>query len=498
MDKFSEIIQAFSKCANDRVNWETLYSEAYQYTIPQRDTFNYKTDGGENDNKELFDSTPLDCINKFSSNIQSSLMPPGQKWVSLKPGYKVPDDQKKDMQEQLDIINNILFSNLHNSDFDMEISSSLPELCFGTGCLFIQRGDKKNPLYVKSIPLPELYIEKVGNGKYSNVFRKHSIKYNNIKDVWADAKIPDNVEKDKQASLIEYIRKNENLYDYFVADETSKNVIVERKMRYNPFIIFRWSVVSGEVYGRGPVLQAMPDIKSLNITKELILKNASLAITGVYLVDEDNAPNIKNIKLKPGALIPITRTSIGDPITPLQNPANFNIGDIIIKDLRQSIRDMLFADALGPVDLPVKSATEISYRQQNLAKQIGSAYGRLQNEMVKPIINNCLIILDELNIINMNGIKLDDGVYDIEIKSPLAMAQQDDDVNKIIRFVQTIAEIVGPQIAMAVIKPNIIERLSVLMGIDQSIIKNTDEIEQVIKSITQMAQEQQPPQVNNV
>ncbi len=35
--------------------------------------------------------------------------------------------------------------------------------------------------------------------------------------------------------------------------------------------------VAGEVYGRGPLIAAMPDVKTLNKTVELVLKNAALA-----------------------------------------------------------------------------------------------------------------------------------------------------------------------------------------------------------------------------
>jgi hypothetical protein len=38
--------------------------------------------------------------------------------------------------------------------------------------------------------------------------------------------------------------------------------------------------VAGEIYGRGPLLTALPDIKTLNKTLELLLKNASLAVAG--------------------------------------------------------------------------------------------------------------------------------------------------------------------------------------------------------------------------
>ncbi len=56
--------------------------------------------------------------------------------------------------------------------------------------------------------------------------------------------------------------------------------------------------VAGEIYGRGPVITALPDIKTLNKVKELVLKNASLAIAGVYTAADDGVLNPNTIRQK--------------------------------------------------------------------------------------------------------------------------------------------------------------------------------------------------------
>ena len=46
------------------------------------------------------------------------------------------------------------------------------------------------------------------------------------------------------------------------------------------------------------------DIKTLNKTLELLLKNASLAISGIYTAADDGVLNPNNIRITPGAIIP--------------------------------------------------------------------------------------------------------------------------------------------------------------------------------------------------
>ena len=104
---------------------------------------------------------------------------------------------------------------------------------------------------------------------------------------------------------------------------------------------------AGELYGRSPVMTALPDIKTANKVVELILKNASIAVTGIWLADDDGVLNPANIKLVPGSIIPKAVGSAG--LTPLQAPGRFDVSQLVLDDLRARIRHTLLADRLGPV-----------------------------------------------------------------------------------------------------------------------------------------------------
>ena len=63
-------------------------------------------------------------------------------------------------------------------------------------------------------------------------------------------------------------------------------------------------VVCGQVYGRSPVMKALPDIKTANKVVELILKNTTIAVASIWQADDDGVLNLANIKLVPGTIIP--------------------------------------------------------------------------------------------------------------------------------------------------------------------------------------------------
>ena len=301
--------------------------------------------------------------------------------------------------------------------------------------------------------------------------------------VWSDAKVDsDMLANDKEEDFVEAVTQEKGIWKYYVVYQKEKKTIVDRTLRYNPFIVFRWSVMPGEVYGRGPVLFALPDAKSLNKTKELILKNASMAVAGAWTMEDDGAINPENVKVAPGAIIPVTSNggaSRAATLQPLQTGTNFNVGDIIINDLRQSIYNIMFANPLGPVDQPVKTATEIEYRQKQYADEVGAPFGRLESEFIKPIIQTGLLILDNLGKIDIKDFRVNEEQIAVDYASPLSITQNTEDVNKLIKFMEVLNGVFGPQVAAMIMNIDVIPALATKMGIDLNNIRPAEEISQL-------------------
>jgi hypothetical protein len=166
----------------------------------------------------------------------------------------------------------------------------------------------------------------------------------------------------------------------------------------NPYLIFRWAVTSGEQYGVGPILRALPDIKTANKVVELVLKNATIAVSGIWQADDDGVINLNNINLTPGAIIPKAVGSTG--LTPLATGANFDVSQIILKDLRDRIRHTLLADRLGLLSDKEMTATEILARNADMLRILGATYGRLLHEFIRPLCDRGLQILSRRGVID--------------------------------------------------------------------------------------------------
>src|SRR5690606_16628614 len=120
--------------------------------------------------------------------------------------------------------------------------------------------------------------------------------------------------------------------------------------------------------------KALPDIKTANKVVELILKNASIAVTGIWQADDDGVLNPANIELVPGAIIPKAVGS--DGLKPLEMPSRFDVSQLVLDDLRARIRHALLIDKLGQIDSRKMTATEVIERAADMALLLGATYGR--------------------------------------------------------------------------------------------------------------------------
>ncbi len=269
-------------------------------------------------------------------------------------------------------------------------------------------------------------------------------------------------------------------------------------MNTSPWIVSRYAKVAGEIYGRGPLITALPDIKTLNKTLELVLKNASLAISGVYTAADDGVLNPNTVKIVPGAIIPVARNGgpQGESLKALPRAGDFNVSQIIMNDLRMSIKRILLDESLPPDNMSARSATEVVERMKELSQNLGSAFGRLINETMIPLVTKILSVMDSRGMINL-PLKVNGLEVKVSAVAPLAMAQAMEDVQNVLQYAQ-IAQGVGPQGQSMVKIDSMLEFIAEKLGIPQRILNTAEErmmIQQQQMQMAAMAAQAAPEQV---
>jgi hypothetical protein len=343
--------------------------------------------------------------------------------------------------------------------------------------MLVQPGDDVSPINFIPVPMFLVAYEEGANGMVDKIYRRMRMKAESITQQWRDAEIPESLANRIEAKPTDDVELLEaTVYDddkgdwcYHVIDKVSKEEIVYRRMKSSPWVISRYMKVAGEIYGRGPLLTALPDIKTLNKTLELLLKNASLAVAGVYTAADDGVLNPQTVRITPGAIIPVARNGgpQGESLRALPRAGDFNVSQIVINDLRQNIKRTLLDESLPPDNMSARSATEVVERMKELAQNLGSAFGRLINETMIPLVSRILQVMDERGLIDLplrvNGLEVK-----VSPVAPLAMAQNMEEVNSVMQFMQ-IASSLGNEGALAVRTGDLIDYLGDKLGVPASL-----------------------------
>ena len=498
----NQVADRSSKAFARKDLWRSIYEDCYRYALPQRNLYDGYYEGsipGQNKMNMVFDSTAIHSTQRFANRIQSGLFPPYKKWCRLEPGDDIPPERRAEVQQALDIYLEKFFTVLRQSNFDLAIGEFLLDLCVGTAVMLVQEGDDTAPITFTSVPQYLVALEEGPNGTVDNVYRKYKIRAEAISRQFPDAVLPDSLQRlinDKpqetveliEATIIDPERKD---YCYHVIYEKTKEELLMRRMDTTPWVVSRYMKVAGEDFGRGPLVSAIPDIKTLNKTLELLLKNASIACAGVYTAADDGVINPANIRITPGSIIPVARNGgpQGASLAPLPRSGDFNVSQIVINDLRMSIKKTLLDDTLPPDNMSARSATEIVERMKELAQNMGSAFGRLITETMTPIVAKVLNIMDKKGLIEL-PLKINGLEVKIVPISPLAKAQNLEEINEIMQFVQ-IAGSLGPG-GIAEMKPDLIATyIGDKLGIPSSLRTTPEEKQQIMQQSMQMAQMQQ-------
>lgn len=499
------LLKRYEIAKSKKDNWRSVYEEAYRYALPQRNLYDGYYEGGatasgQKKMAQVFDATAIHSTQRFANRLQSGIFPPQRKWARLEPGPDIPRERRAQAQQVLDDYTDIMFAVLKQSNFDIAIGEFLLDLAIGTGVMLVQPGDDVSIINFTPVPQFLVCFEEGANGQVDNVYRSLRIKGEVINQQWKDAKIPPQLKAKidrnptDEVELIECTVKDYQRgdYNYVVITRDPKEAIVERRMKTSPWVISRYMKVSGEIYGRGPVLTAMPDIKTVNKTVELLLKNASLAVAGVYTAADDGVLNPNTVRIVPGAVIPVARNGgpQGESLRPLPRAGDFNVSQIVLNDLRMNIKKVLLDESLPPDNMSARSATEVVERMKELAQNLGSAFGRLINETMIPIVGKILDVMDERGLIDM-PLKVNGLEVKVAPVSPLANAQYMEEISAATQWMQTaamMAQAGGQEALMAVNAGAMIDWIGDKLGVPAQVRRTPQEREQMMLEMQERMQ----------
>lgn len=473
----------FDRACDLRDNYVSLWQDCYTYTIPENARFTGAFTSPSKAYAQLYDGTAPDAVDQLAASLLANLTPAWTNWFSIDPGHDMDDHTRTDLlpvlgkstavlQDQID--RSTLYTELHQSFLDLVIG--------GTGCLYIQKTSVGSPVRfrVEAVPFNDVILGADARGNLTTVYRHRIVtgdEYVALRDLIphihhhpphkssSDSGLSSS---DEHLEIIEFCTPYQG---YYLMGAMRVNMIDDRDLIYliprdtSPYLIFRWQKTPGIPFGRSPVMKALPDIKCANTVVELILKNASIAATGIWQADDDGVLNIANISLTPGTIIPKAMGSAG--LKPLDMPARFDVSQLVLDDLRARIRHALLIDRFAALDATRMTATEVRERSDAALQILSAIYGRLQGELLTPLLTRLYDILRENG--EIADLPLDGRKVMITPLSPLARVHARQGVEATLTLVDGLNRI-GSQTNNLIQARNIALYLAEILGVPERLI----------------------------
>ncbi len=441
------LLERYNAAKKHRNVWNTLWEECYDFALPRCSGFYGDLAPGQKRNTRIYDATAMDAADQLAASLLGNLTPGWSQWFGLKPGPEATPEQARALAPALEKASKTIQAHFDHSNFAVEIHQCYLDLVVGgTASLFFEESDPGNfsAFSFHAVPLTHIVLEEGASGYLDGSFRRLAITLDQLGARYPQSEIPPKIiregRKDPQMrfDVLEAVLPNELVFDYtamLIHDANNPVMLQSGSFPQNPAINFRWIKSPGEIYGRSPVMKALPDIKTANKVVELILKNATIAITGIWQADDDGVLNPANIELVPGTIIPKAVGSKG--LQPLEMPGQFDVSQLMLENLQSNIRRAMLADKLLPAAGTQMSATEVLERASEIAMILGATYGRLQTELLTPLIKRAYSILRRRG--EVPDIALDGRLIAIDYRSPLARSQGQRDVQNTLGWIKAVS-----------------------------------------------------------
>ena len=391
--------------------------ELARYIYPEARGFTAKPSESDEGRQEIWDSTPEEAAGMLAAALGGLLTNPSSDWFSLDlVGEDEADEGAGDWLTEIARTMLDAFA-APESRFYQEVDAFYMELAaLAWAVLFIEYRDGKSLLY-QAVPVSQCAIAENAEGMVDTLVRRWTMTAAQIVEEFAGGEsaagaLPDAVKeaaaKNPQQSfeLTHLVtpwvklpadvaphegRNSAHLYASYVFMKDADKPLQVSGYREFPFAVARWAKRPGEVYGRGCGHKALPDIRVLNRVSLSQLDAAEKSSNPPLLVPDDSVLAGQKINTFAGG-ITYWRPSGGE-IAPLPIATDLSAMQAIREERQDAIRRAFLNDRLLLAEGPQMTATEAMLRDRKQALVLGPVNGRLQVEMLGPLIERSFNLL---------------------------------------------------------------------------------------------------------
>ena len=451
-DKINYHVRRKNSLANERGIFDSHWQEIAERIYPEHANFTYTPAQGEKRMVKIFDSLPIHANQLLASGLFSLLTSSASPWFHIFPvDYALSGI--REIKLYLDKISKIMYHEINNpfAGFSAAIHEGYLEFgAFGNSTLFIEESLVNSALRFISLPLYECYYIENKDGIVDTLYRNYNRTVAHLMNKFGVENLSEHVQKlvaenklDTKIDCVHVVMPREVAnhlspkstdlpFASLYIDCKYKHIMKESGYQELPFMAARFYKSTHEEYGRGPGSTALPDVKMLMRTAQVTIRAAQKAVDPSLLLPDSGF--LRPLRSTPGGLNFYTKGRINVLKDIGQLPTgNPGMGIEYQELLGKKIREVFFVDQLQLHTGPQMTATEVMQRTEEKLRLMGPLLGRIQTELLGPIINRVYGLLQRAGrlpeppeIMNQVPLKI---VY----TSPIARAQEQVEANGIMR-----------------------------------------------------------------
>jgi len=359
-------------------------------------------------------------------------MPVGSFWF----GFTAQDEKINNdptMQQWMSNASSLTHKEIWRSNFQREMFLTIRSMVvFGTGVISVKKSGRN--LVFQSHHIGFMSFDDNNDGEIDTVYRqifytvrqaaqefgkdnlnKSALKHFNAgkmneKFEYVHVVAPNaDFDKDKTGSSSKKIKS------LYIAVE-DKEIVKQGGFDELPYLVARFSTVPGEIMGRCPAIELLPEIKMLNRMKRTFIEQSEKAVNPAMIVEDDGV--IGQPVTDPGGMVYI-RSGAQMP-QPWQTGTNVALNAEIIAAQQQIVKEGFFNNRFQSLDNQQNmTAFEVGVRKEDDLSVVSPAVTSLQKETLDPLLGRALNLLIGMNKIEKPPVSFD---FDIAYQGRLALA----------------------------------------------------------------------------
>jgi hypothetical protein len=429
-----------------REPYEAEWKEIAQHAQPSRSRFLYDDSNRSfrRSNRAIYNSHGINAFRITAAGMTSGLSSPSRPWFRLTTfdEASLDDDETRDWLSEVE---KRMYAFLAETNFYAAAKSGYAEITmFGTeACAMVEH--PKRGLVCHPLTAGEFWIALGDDNMPDTLYRRAPMTVHQQVQSFGLDKVSqrvkdayDNSRYDDPTQVIHAMEPNEERdgtmtaggkpWRSFYWDENDGDK-VNGQLRLSgfdeqPFWAARWDAIGGDTYGNSPGMDALPDLREL----QLWAKRTTQIINQIQN-PEKIVPSTVKLTGQPGNVVSVASVDKDTVIVPyVPHPNSIEMAMNRLETLAQAVDRITLADVFEAITNMEGSADrtvpEIQARIEEKMTQLGPAIERVNGEKLSPVIDRTFGIMSRLGMLPPPPQHLQGMALKIDFVSILAQAQR--------------------------------------------------------------------------